>query len=411
MNNRLRTLVFTGIGLLAIVVTVLIVAPRNNATGLEKLGKLPANFAVSTEYGSDGLLFSNGRSFVNYDYKTGKSTLLSADAYNQPLEGIDQIMLSQNKQYIVFHLPLVAPSSTLETQLTDQGLSTDNDYWWVYDIASQTYKNFPAGVTNVQVSGNEAVGQTGSDQSTITTFSLPDLNQTSSVHTSASSNFFKTKDGYLLTSDEGNDVYFTRDGVVSDKIFSSADIIGMTSDKASAIGTSSQNGSTYLVRYDISTKQQVVLDTDVNSQVGYIGGNKILYRKADPKKFYVYDLTTKKTDAFKIDVKDAPDSLVPEALLDNGSFLLSDKNNSMYVAGNTAAHTKFMTSYNKTVSTSSNPIDVQYFADDNDIVATINKSTADADRASVYAQLKKDGYDPNLIDIQFVLFVPTQGTL
>lgn len=407
MNNRLRALLFAGVGLLAIVITVLVVMPHNNATALDKLVKLPANFMVSDEYSNDGLLFSNGRSFVDYNYKTGESALLSSDALDEPLDNIDSLSLSENKQFIVFHLPLVAADSQLDSQLTAQGLDTNADYWWLYNVADKTFHNFPADAKKVQISGNEALAYTGDDASTITTYTLPDLNVTSSVHVSSGSDFLKTKDGYLLTSDEGNDVYFTRDGVVSEKIFTNANLIAMTSDKSAAIGTSSQNDSVYLMSYDPSTKKETVLDSDVNSQVGYVGGNKILYRKADSKVYYVYDLTTKKITSFKVDAKNAPDSLVPEALLDNGSFLLSDKDNNMYVAGNTVASIKDMKSYNKNVGTAS----IQYFSDSNNLIATVDKASADSERQAIYDQLKKDGYDPNLLTIKFVLFTPGRGTL
>lgn len=407
MNNRLRALLFAGIGLLAIVITVLVVMPRNNATALDKLVKLPANFMVSDEYSADGLLFSNGRSFVDYNYKTGKSTLLSDDALDEPLDSIDALMVSDNKQYIVFHLPLVAADSQLDSQLTAQGLDTDADYWWLYDVANKTFQNFPADAKKVQISGNEAMAYTGDDASTITTYTMPDLKVTSAVHISSGSDFFKTKDGYLLASTEGGDVSFTRDGIVSEKVFSNANLIAMTNDKSTIIGTSSQNGSTYLMSYDANTKKQTVLDSDINSQVGYVGGNKILYRKSDSKVYYVYDLATKKIDTFKVDAKNAPDSLVPEALLDNGSFLLSDKDNNMYVAGNTVASAKDMKSYNKSIGTAS----AQYFSDDNDLIVTVDKASADSERQAVYDQLKKDGYDPNLLNIKFVLFAPGRGTL
>lgn len=407
MNNRLRALLFAGIGLLAIVITVLVVMPRTNATALDKLVKLPASFEVSDEYSSDGLLFSNGRSFVDYNYKTGKSTLLSADAFDEPLDNIDSISLSDNKQFIVFHLPLVAADSTLASQLTAQNLDTNADYWWLYDVTSKTFHNFPADAKKVQVSGNEALAYTGDDASTITTYTLPDLKVTHSVHVGSSSNFFKTKDGYLLTGEEGSNVSFTKDGVVSETIFTNANLIATTSDKNIVIGTSSQNGSTYLMSYDTSTKKQTVLDSDINSQVGYVGGNKILYRKADSKVYYVYDLTTKKIESFKVAVKSAPESLVPDALLDDGSLLLSDKDNNMYVAGNTVANVKDMKSYNKTVGTAS----VEYFADNNNIIAIVDKASAESERQDIYDQLKKDGYDPNLLTIKFVLFKPGTGTL
>lgn len=407
MNNRLRALLFAGIGLLAIVITVLVVMPRNNATALDKLVKLPANFMASDEYSSDSLLFSNGRSFVDYNYKTGESTLLSSDALDEPLDNIDSISLSDNKQFVVFHLPLVAAGSTLESQLTAQNLDTNADYWWLYNINDKTFHNFPADAKKVQISGNEALAYTGDDASTITTYTLPDLKVTSSVHVSSGSDFLKTKDGYLLMSDEGSNVYFTRDGVVSEKIFTNANLIAMTSDKKTAIGTSSQNGSVYLMSYDTSTKKETVLDSDVNSQVGYVGGDKILYRKADNKVYYVYDLTTKKITLFKIDAKNIPDSLVPEALLDNGTLLLSDKDSNMYVAGNTVASVKDMKSYNKNVGTAS----VEYFSDNDNLIATVDKASADSERQAIYDQLKRDGYDPNLLTIKFVLFTPGRGTL
>jgi hypothetical protein len=407
MNNRLRALLFAGIGLLAIVITVLVVMPRNNATALSKLVRLPANFMTSDEYANNDLLFSNGRSFVDYNYKTGKSTLLSDDALDEPLDNIDAISLSENKQYIVFHLPLVAADSQLESQLIAKGLDTNADYWWVYNIAAKTFQNFPADAKKVQVNGDEALAYTGDDASTITTYTLPDLRVTSTIHVSTSGDFLKTKDGYLLAGSEGGDISFTRDGVVSETVFTNANLIGITNDKHTVIGTSSQNGSTYLMSYDTSTKKQTILDSDINSQVGYVGGNKILYRKADSKVYYVYDLTTKKIDSFKLDAKSSPSSLVPEALLDNGSLLLSDKDNNMYVAGNTVANVKDMKSYNKNIGTAS----VEYFSDNNNLIATVDKASAESERQDIYGQLKKDGYDPNMLTIKFVLFKPGSGTL
>jgi hypothetical protein len=407
MNNRLRALLFAGIGLLAIVITVLVVMPRNNATALSKLVRLPANFMTSDEYANNDLLFSNGRSFVDYNYKTGKSTLLSDDALDEPLDNIDAISLSENKQYIVFHLPLVAADSQLESQLIAKGLDTNADYWWVYNIAAKTFQNFPADAKKVQVNGDEALAYTGDDASTITTYTLPDLKVTNAIHVSTSGDFLKTKDGYLLAGSEGGDISFTRDGVVSETVFTNANLIGITNDKNTVIGTSSQNGSTYLMSYDTSTKKQTILDSDINSQVGYVGGNKILYRKADSKVYYVYDLTTKKIDSFKLDAKSSPSSLVPEALLDNGSLLLSDKDNNMYVAGNTVANVKDMKSYNKNIGTAS----VEYFSDNNNLIATVDKASAESERQDIYGQLKKDGYDPNMLTIKFVLFKPGSGTL
>ncbi len=104
----------------------------NQPTYLEQL-HLPAPFSAAQGTEENTAIFSNGRSFVQYNYRSGETESLSA-ATNMPT--VNNIQLSNNNRYIIFRSSGHSFNSPYGTILNKEDLPLASAYWWGYDRTS-----------------------------------------------------------------------------------------------------------------------------------------------------------------------------------------------------------------------------------------------------------------------------------
>lgn len=413
MKNKRNLLV------IGVVVLVLLVA----ATMLFKItppqNPLKQSYALSNildtaiPYKDNSLLFSNGRSFVQYSYRTGKTNLVSPDDITRPLGGVDQISLSDDGTYILFHLSIVNAGTLLDQQLQKDGLDDNAPYWWTYNIATKEYHHFPGDIATVRLVGDKAYGLTISTNNTqsINTYNLSDLTQTASVQIPISNNFLVSDSGFILSNASGNTL-LTQDGINSIVLMTSGSIQTMTTDRKTFFYTTGGTIGTY----NIASRKSTIVATGANSSYGWGSDNTVLYQTVtganDHKHiFHIYNATTNTTQTYTLTSKDLPSMLNPQVNLGNGDLLVSNGSTTNYIVGNDLTPvTAPDANYEKQVTVGQDVIDLKYFPDQSAFIMAINNANAAQESQAVYSQLRKDRMNPDLQEIRFALTTPAPAT-
>jgi hypothetical protein len=377
-------------------------------------------FATAVPYGDDSLVLSNGRALVSYNFKTGKSSQVSKDDVRPNLGNAGGLIVSPDKRYVLFYEDHADARGVLGDILSQDGTNLDASLWWMYDTKTETYHHFQADVSMVEFDGNNAYALQGSsDNHTIVTYTLPELQQTASIKTPKldNENFFVGDGGFILQT-SGN-VLFTKDGITSDQLFSGVSIQGFLKDKRYAIGTTNEDDKSQLVLLDMKNRTQTTIDDKVSSQVA-INGDNVLYattsgNNTDNPRYVpsIYNHATGDIKAIKFNAKTFRNtSLLPEAILNDKTVIVSNDShiNVLLSVDQLTSPKQPPTDYQKTITNGNHVIDLEYFQDERAFLVTIYADQAQKESQMVYDQLAKDGYNPALFEIRFSLFTPPPVT-
>lgn len=409
------------VGLLVVGIIIVVIASlsgnNGNTTDMSKSYPVPDAFATAVPYGKDTLLMSNSRFFVAYNYVTGSSKALSDDNTTPDLSNVDQIMTSPNKRYIVFHMTIANEQSYFDKTLTAQGLDSGNAYWWVYDTQAKTYRHLPVEVTSVVIKNDKLYALDGNDNQAITTYSLPDISKTAAINVSDVDTFFVVKDGFIVENNDLQQALFTKDGTVSTVLFKNGRVTYITADGTKAIGLASNKDQQNLYQYDLQTKTQTLIDTNVSNQFAWDPSGKIAYRRdkdanADQPIFHVYNLATQKDQTVTATADGmAKKSVQPTVFLGDTSFIATDNSGNSYLVGTALHAMRSQTGYDFTITVNGQDVDIAYYTDPTAFLVTLGETDTVAQRQAVYNQLKKSGFNPDILDIRFTLFTPPAQTL
>lgn len=404
MKVRLRNIlavIFVGL----LLVIAFSAATRSTQTSIKMVNyfQVPDIFSTGVSYGKQTMVASNGRSFVAYNYQTGKETLLSPDNLTSDLENIDKpLIVSSDQRYIAFHVSLAQAGSSLYAQLQNDKLDTTKGSWWLYDTEAKTFHPFPQTVVAVQFMGGNVYALTNTyGQQTIQTYNPATFTATQSVSAPSSSNLFATRSGGFWLQD-GTNVLQTTDGTVSTTLFSNTTVLNVSSDGKSAL---LQNNNQYIF-YALSTKKQTVIGSTKGGQVSWDQQNDMLFGKASStssSQSYTFFNATNQTTS-SVDVYNQATKLV--TVLDSQTALVSNGQNFFIVGKNVSVSQPVPNGYNKVLTIGSGYLNVQYYADQTAFIIVLNKPYAAAEQTAVYQQLQKDGYNPDLLEIRFTLFTP-----
>jgi len=420
MNQRTLRLIVFGFGGLVLILGLLTIFTRQSSTksiSITTVGTLPTLFTVSAPGTNNTIITSNGRAFVSYNYTNGQAAVLSPDTINSGLDGVDSILTSDDAHYIVFHQTLAGFGTTLKGILQNAGLDSDKGYWWVYDTQSKVFTPIKQSIsnTNASVSG-DSVSIIDADPNTsnpkLTTYELNNPSSaSSSIAVTSSDGFFHTKNGYILTRfNEGNgsDILFTKDGVVSKKLFTNADAVAYISSTDTLFYTLADGKGNTLYAYDMGTAEQTEVASDTGGSFVQ-HGNVLLFTLNS--NLATYDTTTKKLQQLKItDKKYADTAFTPtQALADDVTIL--QEGDSIYLAGNGTKVPQAVSSYDESVTVGTNQVEISYNEDEDAFLITLDATNTEAEKEAVYQKLRDDGLNPYLLDIRFTVFTAPNVTL
>ena len=290
-----RIKLFAGIFGIIIIAVVLFVVFKPKMRTIPTY-PVSASFASAIAYGNNAVVFSNGQRLETYNYATGQTKALSPD--NLGLDSIDTVSVSPDDNYILFHDETLDPGGGLAAQLQAQGLDPSLDYWWLYNVAKQTFSSLPQGLLLAKLNGTTvyAIGGSASGE-VLNSYSISNLQQVNTMSIPGSSTFFVTPSGFLLESPDNN-VLFTKDGVVNTVLFKSTVLVGTTSDGSSALAVMTQNGVRKLISINLSTNTTKTIASNVVDLPVWLGSGMALYLGSD-QQIYYYDFATQKNSLWQ----------------------------------------------------------------------------------------------------------------
>lgn len=407
MRLKVRNIVIAIFAILLLVVVVSAATSRSTTSAaiqMKNYYQAPAIFGTGVSYGKQTIVASNGRAFVAYNYQTGKDTLLSPDNVTSDLENIDKpLVVSPDLRYIAFHVSLTQAPSSLYTQLQNDNFDTTKSYWWLYDTQTKAFKPFPSTVVAVRfMNGNVYALTNLYGQQTVETYTPATLAATHNFSAPSSSNLFVTSDGFWLQS--GSNVLQTSDGTVSTTLFTNTNVLNVSSDGKTALLKNTK--SNQYIFYDVATKKQTVVSSSNGVQMAWDAQNDLLFGKAKSTKSdqsYTFFNAANSTTSSVTTYAQATKLL---AVLDGQTALASNGTNSYIVGKNVSTQAPVPSDYDKTITVSGSYVEVQYFPSQTAFIISIDKAAAATQQAAVYQQLQQSGYNPDLLEIRFSLFIP-----
>jgi len=332
--NR-KTVLILGIALLLVGFSGFLLTSKKEEQGISitQQYSAPSNIANSASFEDNSIVYSNSHELVEYSLATGETHNLSA---NVGLNNIDTVSVSPNSNYIVFHDPQVAPNDALSTQLQAMGFDQDavTGYWWLYNVQANTFKALPPSVLLAKVDNNNLYTLSGSAGSeAITTYSASTLQQHSALSISGSSNFFAVNGGFLLQS-PNNDVLFTKNGVVSQELYKSSIVVGVSNDGHSVAMVTTQGDTKLLNVANLSNNKIITVADDVFGAPVWQQSGAVLYNTTVGN-LYEYTLATNKNDQWELNssVKIYPPNITLNVLAGPTAAIVSNQQNDTYLVG------------------------------------------------------------------------------
>jgi hypothetical protein len=403
--KRLKLALVALIGLILVIIIAGLLVPKG--TNISGVYSISTGLGSAEPYGNNSLVFANNRSFVSYNYVTGKATSLGSDnLQDNDLSSVSSIYTTANLNYILFYAS-VPSGGTLYNLLSAYGYGTSSAQgsWWVYSVNSQKYQPLPPDVILAEISGNNIYALSNSSSGeAITTYSPSSLSQTNSINVSGVSNFFATKNGYLLE-DTNNDVSYTKNGTVTQSINKSSLVTGVSSNEQQAILIENSNTlvELNLNNFSTSTISSDVVDQPIwssasNSAMYFGGSNK---DSSSSWKLNTYSLPTKKKTTWIFTKPNAnfASGITLNTVLGSTSAIVSQGKGNYYLVGNRLkAISTPGNNYNKSLTVDGSPVTISYSSISSSVVVEAQTYNQDTQTA-VYAQLEKDGFNPYLLNI------------
>jgi len=291
------------------------------------------SLAAATAWGPHTVLTSNGSAFVAYNYLTGVSKAVSTDTGPDALSTTDTLSTSSDRRYILFHQASTTDGSALLQTLQASNMDTSFDYWWVYNIAAQTYKPLPSGTLQARLqNGHIYALVSGTNGESINSYAPDSLDELSTVSITPSVNFYATAQGYLLQDTSGI-IYFTKDGIINQQLSAGSTLVTVTDHNQRAIITKHQGKDVSLLNVNLQDGTTTTIAKNVTNQPLWQSSGLILYNtSASNAKFFVYDTSTKKTTAwnFRNDSYPGGDAT---ALLDATTAVMTDTSGNYFLTG------------------------------------------------------------------------------
>jgi hypothetical protein len=256
-----------------------------------------ANFGATAPYGANSIIYSDGNAFIEYNFFTNQSTPLTANVGLSQGQ-LDNIQVSPNHTYILFHDQVATPNGVLYTQLQASGLNPTLGYWWLYNTNTRSFAPLPQGIllAKLKNSTNIFALSAGSTGEQMTEYSIPSLAKQTSFNIPGSMNFYPTQSGLLLQTPD-NTILSTTNGVVNTQLDNNASIVGIDSDNQAVVISGGQSNRSLSV-FNLTTLSKNLIASDVVDQPQLLSTGQVAYIVIDSKSggsdLFTYDLKTNK---------------------------------------------------------------------------------------------------------------------
>jgi hypothetical protein len=341
-NRRTGPIIVAGlvvVGLVVLVALVLVVKSPPSYDISEDY-PLSSNLASAVPYGANSLVYSSGQAMMLYDYQTGKTSLLSP-AVGVSNAKLDSLSVSPDKKYILFHDPQVVTGGVLYNQLLSANQAASHPYWWVYNVAAQTFRTLPVNTLLAVMEGDNVEALTAAGESeSIVTIPASTLSPESPMGIPGSSNFLATSTGFLLQT-PNNQILTTTNGLVSKVLASNVVMVGANSNGSEIIAVKGTDNARQLVSIDAADGTQKVIAGGIVGQPVWSASGSVLFATGSPgstaSTMYSYDLSTQKTWQWDfngpVETLSNSTPLTPVLLVSPQSAIVSSSEDSYYIIG------------------------------------------------------------------------------
>jgi hypothetical protein len=412
MNRRALTLIAIVLILATAGSVFFALTRQGSGREVDTLTQLPAGFTTAAHYGESSVVLSNGRSLVSYDYLAGKSAALSPEDPANGLANIDSLSASDDGRYILFHQEVPVHGGQLAAILQQRQLADTSDYWWLYDTAQHTFMPLMPQTLIAKFSGGSlTLLRTGETGETLTTYSLPAVNQIASINIPGSTDFWKYDNGFLLQR-ANEDLAYTEDGVVTQTFYKATTLIGIVSGSDKALGMTGPSENRQPVILDLKAHSSRPLSDSAGGQALMDPRGYAFYYTSEKNatgvknKYFTYDFTTDKTESWKLtgdaESKGNDDTPATSLLLGNTGVIGDTATSSPYAFGTGFATLNLPPSgYSKDISVQGKTYTLTFDGSTRSLNVTAPSTSAAAALPALEAQAKSDGFDPNLYPVQY----------
>lgn len=369
---------------------------------------VPDSFASAAPLNGSTLIYSNGRSLVEYNYQTGSTRALLSGAGVDDLNTLDSLSVSPDKQRLLFHTTGVPDGSSLASKLRDQNVDPSNDYWWIFSLQSGDLH--PLVTDNMLQAQWDKNGQisvlSGTSSNEKIYLYNPDGAEVSATAVHLSNNYFVTGNQYLLETTDG--ILETQDGVLNHVLFPQQTLLGLTADNQGVIAAQGEGKDRSIVQLNLFKKSQRTLIKGIVNQPLLLNGTIFYQTDTNTQEsgaFASYNLTTHKATSWTLP-RTIADTLQPAALLNPTAALLVDGQGNYYEAGTSFAKPSVPpVGYQRTLNVNGQTVRLNYDGSVQALLVNLGlqSTPVSSDQLNmVYAQLQKDGYNPDLVSLQIV---------
>ncbi|MGH7195724.1 MAG: hypothetical protein ACREGA_03000 [Candidatus Saccharimonadales bacterium] len=371
---------------------------------------VPPSLAQAINYDQNSLLISNGRSFVVYNYISGKTQLLSPDSTNNYLSGIDSLSISTDKQYLVFHQTTAVSGGALYNILQQNGLDSSSPfgYWWLYSVKNQNFRPLDQTILQAKIGGQTIYGlAAGNGGETITAYSPAGLQKILTTNVPGSSNFFPLQKGFLLQSPDGK-ALLNSGGAVNQTLAQNTTVVGVLPSQMLAVGVVKNQTNRQLETINLKTDSTKIIAGNIQNSPAWLQSGAVIYitssKTGQPPTFYQYNLASGQSVQLNFSQalgNTAAASLNPIAMVGQATAVVQNTSNNYYLIGNQLAKIKPPANYSSNVSVAGQSLNLSYSPPQNAFVIAGINGSASAELKAVNHQLLQAGYNPYLFTIDF----------
>ena len=404
-NKQLQLVVIVGL-IVALALSVILLAGRKPGVAIDQHIAVPGAMQSAAAYDDSAVVFSNSRSFVKYDYKSGVSTLLSPDALTADLAYVDSLQSSSDGNYLYFHTESTPSGSMLDVALKSRGLATDTDWWWLYSVVRKTYTPLPTGTVLAKADGNQInVLSINNSGEAITSYRMTDMAQTGRINIPKSTDFWAYGNGFLLQINDT--IQYTTDGVVNQAYFTKAEMFGILPATDTAFAVVTNKDSRQIVSLDLKKQTEKVIARDIVGQPVSSAAGNVLYQTAgvaDTVVYSDYQALTGKTSVWKLqgsklEVINGQAATLAMALGTN-TALINGTDGAMYLVG-TGLH-DIKTPNTGIISTrfADNTVAAQYVLSTDSFTLSYDGNYTLAAQAAIHSAIQQSGYNADLYPME-----------
>lgn len=287
---------------------------------------------------ADGkLVVAQNGQFILYDPTSGQDTSMGPQTPLDLPSNPDSLQF--NGDLLLFHTNYIAGDSQLTAILKQYHYKTSLDYWWLFNINSQSIKPLPSGTLLARFDGSQIAALRLNNSGEAVNYYSTGLKELNSITIPNSLDFLPTPYGILLQT-ANNQVLYTEDGIVNKSVVKSGSLIGVDQASNQAMISEKTGSNQSLVRVDLSTLKLDTIDKSIGGQTAWNPAGIVLFNHVDGSAdnithLSVYNVSNHKLTNWQVSSKGLG-SGVPVVALSASSGLIQTIQQKYYLLGTEA---------------------------------------------------------------------------